>query len=108
MRSIGHIQKRILEVLNELTRIDRQHRDWWSLLLVTVFLYHREQADPNYGSNPSRLGKFVVNWSHTKNEKRRVWESSKMLEKRGLIETRVIRINRWGGETKYMQLRLKR
>jgi len=104
-RGIGKIQLRILEVLEELTR--RNRRDWFSLLLVVVFLYHQEQVDHEYGSNPSRLGRFVVDWSHTKNEHRRIWESCKMLERRGHIEIRISKENVWGGCTRYMEIKKK-
>ena len=110
MRSIGHVQKRILEVLNELTR--RNKRDWFSLLLIVVFLYHQGQVDPKYGDNPGRLGKFIVNWDHTKNEHRRIWESCRALEKRGLIQIRIVRQKEgkekgiWGGIQRYMEVKL--
>lgn len=112
MRKIGKIQKRILEVLNELTR--RNKRDWFSLQFVTVFLYHQEQVDPEYGSNPGRLGKFVVNWTHTKNEHRRIWESCRALEKRGYLEIKIVTQKEgkekgiWGGTQKWMEVKIRR
>jgi len=104
-RGLGKVQIRILEVLEELTR--RNKRDWFSLLLVVVFLYHQEQVDPEYGGNPGRLGRFVVDWTHSKNERRRIWESCRALEKRGLIQIRIVRENVWGGCTRYMEIKKK-
>jgi hypothetical protein len=112
MRKIGKIQKRILEVLAELTR--RNKRDWFSLQFITVFLYHQGQVDPEYGSNPSRLGKFILNWSYSENERRRIWESSRALEKRELIQIKIVREKEgkekgtFGVAQKWLELRLKR
>ena len=110
-QGLGHIQRRILEVLAELTR--RNKRNWFSLAFVTVFLYTPHQIDPEHPRNRNRIGKFRVDWRYEKKHHRRGWESTRMLEKRGLVEVRIRRRDEgriggiWGGEQKWMEIRLK-
>jgi hypothetical protein len=109
-RGIGRIQEKILSVLEELTR--RNKRDWFSLSFVTVFLYTPHQIDPEHERNRNRIGEFVVDWSYEKKHHRRVWESTRMLEKRGLIEVRIRRKDEgriggtWGGIQKWMEMKI--
>lgn len=103
---VGHVQKKILEALEELTR--RNKRDWFSSVFLTIFLYTPWQVDPTHERNSNRIGgRFVVDWNCGQNERRRVWESCRALERRGLIEIKIMRRNVWGGSTKWMEMRLK-
>ncbi|MBA7554609.1 hypothetical protein ES705_47236 [subsurface metagenome] len=108
-QGLGKIQKRILEVLAELTR--RNERDWFSLHFVTVFLYTPWQIDPDHERNRNRIGKFIADWNMERKHHRRCWESTRMLERRGFVEIRIRkrdegRIGRtWGGCTRWMEVR---
>jgi len=100
---LGSVQKRILKVLEELTKWN--DRDWFSLLVVTISLYTPWQLNPRHPRNSRLIGGFIEDWSYGKNEKRRTWESCRALEKRGLIEIRIVRRNTWGGVTRYMEIK---
>lgn len=106
---IGHIQKRILTALKDMD--DRYITDenrplrwvWMNVLVIMVY-------------NPQQLeGKRKEDWDWTKgkNEARRIWESVKGLEKRGLIETRIVTIKdigfnpRFGKCQRWMEVRVK-
>jgi hypothetical protein len=103
-RGIGRIQEKILSVLEELTR--RNKRDWFSLSFVTVFLYTPWQLDPTHERNRGRIKPFVLNWNCGQNERRRVWESVRMLEKRGLVQTRIEKIKGSGIEARFGGIQL--
>ena len=105
-QGLGHIQRRILEVLEELTR--RSARDWFSLQFVTVFLYRQHQVDPKHERNRNRFGEFREDWTFSKNEHRRVWESTRALERKGLVECVIRKKDKktWGGETRWMEIRI--
>jgi len=107
---LGKIQHRILSVLDELKRRDQE--DWFTLRVITIFLYTPWQLDPHHERNRG-IVHFEKNWDFGKNEARRVWESVKGLEKRGLVECRMRYRNEgriggiWGGWQKLMQVRKK-
>ena len=108
-QGLGHIQKRILEILEELTRRD-DLRDWFTLRLITIFLYTPWQVDREHERNIN-VFEFKKDWSFGKNEYRRVWESVKGLEKRGLVRCRMRRRKEgktggtFGGWQRLMQVR---
>ncbi len=108
-RGIGYIQKRILEVLETIpdryiTKENRPLRWVWLNLLV-ILVYHPHQLE----------GKEKEDWDWTegKNKHRRIWESVKGLEKRGLIETRIVTVKdigfnpRFGKCQRWMEVRIK-
>ena len=110
-RGLGKIQLKILSTLEELTK--RNRRDWFSLQFVTVFLYTPWQIDPSHGKNQYRLGRFIENWNYERGHHRRVWESCRALEKRGLVECRIVLRDEgkekgtWGGGTRWMEMKIK-
>lgn len=106
---IGCIQERILEVLETIddryiTPDNREMRWVWVSILI-VLVYHPHQL--------SAERKADWNWSYSKNEARRIWESIRGLEKRGLVNTRIMTAKdigikgRFGGCTRWKEARLK-
>ena len=106
-RGIGVIQKRILSVLDNIdsrwiSTKDKEER-WVGLDVVTFMTYHREELNERMGVKDLRF---------SKNEHRRVWESVRMLEKRGLVRVRIERIKgsgyatRWGGIQRWMEVKI--
>lgn len=95
-RGLGKIQKRVLEVLSSIEGRWISKKDfeeqWVSLHIVVIKTYHPEQLN---GSK----GRF--DWNYSKNEHRRIWESVKTLEKRGLVKVRIGRIKGSGWETRF-------
>lgn len=105
---LGKIQKRILEVLKTLDEryIERRSREqrWIWLNILIIMVYHPQQLEGD---------KSRWNWEYSKNESRRIWESTRMLEKRGLVECRIIKVKelglgtKFGGIQKWMEVRIK-
>jgi len=106
-RGLGYIQRKILSVLDRIdsrwiSAKDKEKR-WVSLDIVTFMVYHPEELE---GSLEYRDLKIE------KNQHRRVWESSRMLEKRGLVEVRIERIKgsgykaRFGGIQRWLEVRI--
>ena len=108
-QGLGKIQKRILETLETIDEryITPDNRPlrwvWMSILVISVY-------------NPQQIEgekKRDWDWRYGKNEARRIWESVKGLEKRGLIQTRIVKVKeaglnpRFGGTTRWMEIRLK-
>ena len=104
-QGLGHIQKRILKVLEEIDSRWISHKDkeqrWVSLNILVLAVYEKP-------INPrARTGK-----EFSKNEHRRVWESSRMLEKRKKVEVRIEKIKgsgyeaRFGGIQSWMEVRI--
>lgn len=105
-RGIGKIQRRILEILKTIdnqwcSRKDFTQR-WVSLNLLILAVYNRPL-------NPrARRGK-----DYSLNQHRRIWESARMLERRGLIEVRKEKIKgsgieaRKGGLQLWLEVRMK-
>ena len=92
-KGLGKIQKRILEILDKIdsrwcSRKDF-HQHWVSLNILILAVYNKP-------INPrARLGK-----DYNKNEHRRIWESTRMLEKRGLVKVRIEKIKGGGWQTR--------
>lgn len=108
-RGVGHIQRRILTILETIedryiTRDNKPMRWVWMNILI-IKVYHPQQISANK--------KDDWNWGCSKNEHRRVWESCRSLETRGLINIRIIEAKeiglrpRFGGCTRWMEVRLK-
>ena len=105
-RGLGKIQHRILTVLKTIEEryIEKESRErrwiWLNILIIKV--YHPQQLEGD---------KRGWDWSYGKNEHRRVWESVKGLEKRGLVQTRIERIKgsgyatRFGGIQRWLEVR---
>ena len=70
--------------------------------ILIIMVYHPEQIAGN---------KEDWNWGYGKNEHRRIWESVKGLERRGLTETRIVKPKalglkvRFGGCTRWQEIR---
>ncbi len=81
---------------------DKEQR-WVGLDVLTFMVYHREELNEMMGVKDLRF---------SRNEHRRIWESSRMLEKRGLVKVRIERIKdsgyatRWGGIQRWMEVRV--
>ncbi len=106
-RGIGVIQKRILSVLDNIdsrwiSAKDKEQR-WVGLDVLTFMVYHKEELNERMGVRDLRF---------SRNEHRRIWESSRMLEKRGLVRVRIERIKgsgyatRWGGIQRWMEVKI--
>ena len=104
-RGIGKIQKRILEVLKTIDSQWCSNKDFaqrWVSLNILILAVYNKPLNPR-----ARLGK-----DYSKNEHRRCWESVRMLEKRGLVQTRIERIKgsgyatRWGGIQRWMEVKI--
>jgi len=108
-KGLGKIQKKILEVLDELKT--RDQKDWFSLRVVVIFLYTPWQIDRKHERNRDII-EFRKDWSYGKNEHRRIWESVRMLEKRGLVKVRIERVKgsgyatKWSGIQRWMEVRI--
>lgn len=95
-RGLGHIQKKILTVLDNIEErlIEKGSREkrwvWLKILIIKIY-------------NPQRLegDKRSWDWRHSKNQHRRIWESVRMLERRGLVECRIRRVKEMKVETKF-------
>ena len=108
-REIGHIQKRILTVLETINDryIAPENKPlrwvWMNILVILVYCPQQLSADK----------KADWDWSYSKNEHRRVWESVRGLERRGLVETRIMTAKnigikgRFGGCTIWKEIRKK-
>lgn len=91
-QGLGHIQRRILTVLETIpdryiTKDNRPLRWVWLNVLV-IMVYHPQQLEGEK--------KRDWDWGYSKNEARRVWESVKGLERRGMIETRIVKVKEAG------------
>ena len=106
-KGLGKIQKRILKVLDEIesrwvSAKDKEQR-WVSLDIMTFMVYHKDELNERMGVRDLRFGK---------NEHRRIWESVRTLEKRGLVKVRIKRIKgsgyatRFGGIQRWMEVRI--
>ncbi len=106
-KGLGRIQRKILKVLDEIesrwvSAKDKEER-WVGLDVVTFMTYHQGELNERMGVKDLRF---------SKNEHRRVWESVRMLEKRGLVKVRIERIKgsgyatRWGGIQRWMEVRI--
>lgn len=105
-QGLGKIQKRILTVLKTIEEryIEKASRErrwiWLNILIIKV--YHPQQLEGE---------KRGWDWGYSKNEHRRIWESVKELERRGLTETRIVEAKalglkvRFGGCTRWMEVR---
>jgi len=95
-QGIGKIQRRILEVLGTIDEryITPENRPlrWVWLNILIIMVYHPEQIAGK---------KAEWDWSYGKNEHRRIWESVKDLEIRGLVQTRIIKVEEAGLKTKF-------
>jgi len=105
---LGHIQKRILTVLKTIEEryIEEASREkrwiWLNILIIKTY-------------NPQRLegDKRGWDWRYSKNQHRRIWESVRMLEKRGLVECRIRKAKevglrtKFGGCTRWMEVRIR-
>lgn len=91
-KGLGKIQRRILEELDKIENrwLSRNffEQRWIGLDILIFHIYHREEL------NEVRR---VRDMKFSKNEHRRVWESVRMLEKRGLVKVRKERIKTSGG-----------
>ena len=100
-QGLGKIQKRILTVLKTIEEryIEKASRErrwiWLNILIIKV--YHPQQLEGE---------KRGWNWSYGKNEHRRIWESVKGLEKRGLVQTRIEKIKGSGIEARFGGIQL--
>lgn len=105
-RGLGKIQIKILETLETMEErhmeTESRRERWIWLIILTIKVYHPQRL---------RGDKREWIWSYSKNEHRRVWESVKMLERRGLIQTRIITAKEagikpaWGGIQSWMEVR---
>ncbi len=104
---LGRIQRKILKVLDEIERRwisakDKEQR-WVGLDILTFMTYHKEELNEKMGVRDLRF---------SKNEHRRIWESVRTLEKRGLVRVRIERIKgsgyatRFGGIQRWMEVRI--
>ena len=106
-KGIGKIQHRILATLKDIDEryITKENRPlrwvWMNVLVIMVYNPHQLEGD-----------KREWDWRYGKNEHRRVWESCKMLEKRGLVQTRIVKIKeigvkpKFGGCTRWQEVRI--
>ena len=84
-----------------------------SAIYYSIPLYP-ERVDREHEKNIGKLGEFVVDWTHSRNEHRRIWESVRALEMRGYLETKIRKQKEgkekgiWGGTQKWMEVRIKR
>lgn len=88
---IGRIQRRILEVLRSIDNKWCSNKDFsqrWVSLNILVLAVYNKPIDPR-----ARRGR-----DYSVNQHRRVWESTRMLEKRELIEVRKEKIKGSGIE----------
>ena len=69
---------------------DKEQR-WVGLDVLTFMVYHKEELNERMG---------VRDLKFSKNEHRRVWESVKGLERRGLVQTRIEKIKGSGIEAR--------
>ncbi len=106
-KGLGKVQRKILKALDEIesrwiSEKDKEER-WVSLDIVTFMVYHKEELSERMGVRDMRF---------SKNEHRRIWESVRTLEKRGLVQIRIERIygsgyaTRWGGIQRWMEVRI--
>ncbi len=106
-KGLGRIQRKILKVLDEIesrwvSAKDKEQR-WVGLDVLTFMVYHKEELNEGMGVRDLRF---------SRNEHRRIWESSRMLEKRGLVKVRIERIKgsgyatRWGGIQRWMEVKI--
>jgi len=93
-KGLGKIQRKILEVLGNIDSHWCSAKDfaqrWVSLNILILAVYHAERINPR-----ARVGKEFSNSEH-----RRIWESVRMLEKRGLVEVRMEKIKGSGIEAR--------
>jgi len=104
-KGLGKIQRRILEVLKGIDSrwfSQKNFAQRWVSLNILVLAVYNKPINPR-----ARLGR-----DYSKNEHRRVWESTRMLEKRGLVRVRIERIKgsgyatRWGGIQRWMEVKI--
>lgn len=100
-QGLGKIQKRILTVLKTIEEryIEKASRErrWVWLNVLIIMLYHPQQLEGD---------KRGWDWSYGKNEHRRVWESVKGLERRGLVQPRIEKIKGSGIEARFGGIQL--
>lgn len=110
-RGIGKIQRKVLQVLETIDpkwysiySVKDRDEHWVQLNRVIILLYHPEQMDRSLG---------YYDWSYSKNEHRRIWESVTALKRRGYLETRIRMKHEgriggvWGGIQKRLEVRIK-
>lgn len=106
-KGLGKIQRKILKALGEIenrwiSAKDKEER-WVSLDIVTFMAYHKDELNERMGVKDLRF---------SKNEHRRIWESVRTLEKRGLVKVRIERIKgsgyatRFGGIQRWMEVKI--
>ena len=95
-QGLGKIQKRILTVLKTIEEryIEKASRErrWVWLNILIIMVYNPQQLEGD---------KREWSWRYEKGEHRRVWESVKDLERRGLVQTRIIKVKEAGLRTKF-------
>ena len=105
-KGIGRIQRRILEVLRSIDEKWCSNKDYdqrWVSLNILVLAVYDKPIDPR-----ARRGR-----EYSFNEHRRVWESTRMLEKRNMVEVRKEQIKgsgieaRKGGIQVWLEVRIK-
>ena len=103
---LGKIQKRILEVLKTIDSrwcSDKDFSQRWVSLNLLVLAVYNKPLNPR-----ARRGK-----GYSFNQHRRIWESVRMLEKRGLVKVRIEKIKgsgyatRFAGIQRWMEVRIK-
>lgn len=107
-KGLGRIQREILTVLRNMDEryIERGSRElrWVWLNVLIIMVYHPKQLQGE---------KSRWNWNYSVNEHRRIWESVRTLEKRGLVECRIRRVKvvrlkvKFGGCTRWMEVRIR-
>ena len=100
-KGLGRIQRKILKVLDEIesrwvSAKDKDQR-WVGLDVVTFMVYHKEELSERMGVRDLRF---------SKGEHRRIWESVRTLEKRGLVQTRIERIKGSGWKARFGGIQL--
>ena len=106
-KGLGRIQRKILKVLDgiESRWVSAKDKDqrWVGLDILTFMTYHKEELNEKMGVRDLRF---------SKNEHRRIWESVRTWEKRGLVRVRIERIKgsgyatRWGGIQRWMEVKI--
>ena len=100
-KGLGKIQRKRLKVLGEIvsrwiSNKDKEQR-WVGLDILTFMTYHKEELNERME---------VRDLKFSKNEHRRVWESVKGLERRGLVQTRIEKIKGSGIEARFGGIQL--
>lgn len=105
---LGYVQKKILTVLRTIDEryIEKESREqrWVWLNVLIIMTYHPQQLEGD---------KRGWSWGYSVNEHRRIWESCKGLEARGMIQVRIVKAKeiglrtKFGGCTRWMEVRVR-